>query len=243
MWTRANYVPVALFSLKPSAATSSGGRTLITPTPFSIKMALLDVLLRTQGKETGRRYWPAIRDLQVRIALPSKIVVINTFTKIVRPKKNGPSEDRGTGLVTPFGSTIAYREYVHYGGPLEIAFQMGNGDGMPQVLRELLPHITYLGKRGGFIQLQAPVDDCDETVFNKDQEWVLLTTDQASFALTGTLQMLDDCGPAMTFEHADIYSGKRISIGKERVMRHIVLPYEVARSSRGYTLYQRIEEP
>ena len=59
----------------------------------------------------------------------------------------------------------------------------------------------------------------------------------------GTLQMLDDCGPQMTFDHADIYSGKRITLGKERILRHIVLPYRLARSSRGYSLYQRQRLP
>ena len=41
-------------------------------------------------------------------------------------------------------------------------------------------------------------------------------------------------GPKMTFEHADIYSGKRITLGKERVLRHVVLPYQLTRSSRSF---------
>jgi len=44
----------------------------------------------------------------------------------------------------------------------------------------------------------------------------------------------------MTFDHADIYSAKRITLGKERILRHVVLPYRLARSSRGYSLYERI---
>ena len=54
-------------------------------------------------------------------------------------------------------------------------------------------------------------------------------------------QMLDDCGPNMTFEHADIYNAKRITLGKERILRHVVLPYQLTRSSRGYSLYQRLD--
>jgi hypothetical protein len=53
--------------------------------------------------------------------------------------------------------------------------------------------------------------------------------------------MLDDCGPKMTFEHADIYSGKRITLGKERVLHHVVLPYRLTRSSKSYSLYERID--
>ena len=55
MWMVARYAPTALFSLKPAAATSSGGKTLICPTPFSIKMALLDAALsRTRDGAAGR---------------------------------------------------------------------------------------------------------------------------------------------------------------------------------------------
>src|SRR5690242_12464473 len=105
MWTLAPYRQVALFSLKPAAATSSGGKTLLCPTPFSLKMALLDVAIRTRGTADAKKLWPLVRDLHIQVRLPNQIVVINTFAKIVRPKKNGPSDDSGTGLVTPFGST------------------------------------------------------------------------------------------------------------------------------------------
>lgn len=239
MWSIAHYTPVAIFSLKPASATSSGGKTLICPTPFAVKMAMLDAALRTQGQREGQRLWPTIRDLRLRIALPERVAVINTFTKIVRPKKNGPSDDDGTGLVTPLGRTIAYREYVSFGGTLSLAAQLDTGEALSASLVGLFAQISYLGKRGGFLQLQTlPEVVADVSV--DDARWVTLTTDQASFSFRGTLQLLDDCGPKMTFEHADIYSGKRITLGKERILRHVVLPYQLTRSSRSFSLYERI---
>lgn len=238
MWILAEYVPVALFSLKSASATSSGGKTLLTPTAFSIKMALLDAAIRTQGREAGQLVWPALRDLRLSIALPEKIVVINTFTKIVRPKKNGPSEDRGTGLMTPLGSTIAYREYVHYNGALRLALQPSQATTLFSEIAALLPHITYFGKRGGFMQLSAPPVEIEP--LPDDEGWVALTSDQTTFRLNGTLQLLDDCGASLTFGRADIYSGERITLGRERVLRHIVLPYQLTRSSRSFSLYERI---
>lgn len=240
MWLVAHYTPVTLFSLKPAVATSSGGKTLICPTPFAIKMALLDAALRTLGRQEGRRLWQDIRDLRLRIALPEQISVINTFTKIVRPKKNGPSDDDGTGLVTPLGSTIAYREYIAYGGSIGLAAQRSADEQLQPVLAALFAHINYLGKRGGFLQLQrAPLTEV-EAVLNVDQGWVTITENQNSFNFDGTLQMLDDCDSKMTFDHADIYSGKRITLGKERILRHVVLPYQLTRSSRGFSLYEKI---
>lgn len=240
MWTLAEYLPVTLFSLRSAGATSSGGKTLLTPTAFSIKMALLDAAIRTQGREAGQLLWSTIRDLRLAIALPRQIVVINTFTKIVRPKKNGPSEDRGTGLITPLGSTIAYREYVHYGGALSIALQTARREAVQQEVQALLAQINYFGKRGSFVQLRAVPRVVDQDLLPDLEQWVMLTEDQTAFALRGTLQLLDDCAASLSFARADIYSGQRITLGKERVLRHIVLPYQLTRSSRSFSLYERI---
>ena len=46
---------------------------------------------------------------------------------------------------------------------------------------------------------------------------------------------------SMTFDHANIYSNKNIRLGKERILRHVVLPYRLARSSKSYSYYERIE--
>jgi hypothetical protein len=241
MWTLAEYLPVALFSLKPAVVTSSGGRTLLCPTPFACKMALLDVALRTLGKEQGKQQWQQIRDLRLMVRLPQHMTVINTFTKIVRPKKAGITED-GDGLMTPFNSTIAYREYVAYSGAFGLAAQTADGQPLPPELENLFVHVTYLGKRGGFVQLLAPPTTCADETLSAEQGWVLLTADQTSFASGGTVQLLDDCSPKLTFEQVDIYSGKRMSLDKDRIRRHIVLPYQQTRSSRGFTLYERIAQ-
>jgi hypothetical protein len=41
MWIIAHYLPVSFFSLKPAVATSSGGKTLLVPTPYALKMAFI----------------------------------------------------------------------------------------------------------------------------------------------------------------------------------------------------------
>jgi hypothetical protein len=240
MWTIAYYQPAALFSLKTAAATSSGGKTLLCPTPFAIKMALLDAALRTQPRASVAPVWKELRDLAIKIRLPEKIAVVNTFTKIVRPKKHGASDDSGTGLLTPLGSTIAYREYVSFGGAIGLALQTARGEPLPAQLHELFQHINYFGKRGSFVQLLGPPEVVTDQAVADDQGWTTLTLNQPSFNLSGTLQLLDDCGPKLTLEQVDIYSGKRMSLGKDRILRHIVLPYRMTRSGRGFSLYERI---
>src|SRR5215470_8938945 len=209
MWYQAPYLPIALFSLRQSLSTSSGAKTLLVPTPFALKTALLDAAIRVLGKEQAALLFPTIRDMQIAVQLPRQLVVINSFLKIVRPKKNGSSDDLGSGLVTPLGSTIAYREFVSYSGALELALSSCEGEAFPLEIVQLFAQVNYFGKRGSFFQLTEPPRLADQL----DEGWTLLTVEQHQFIANGTIQMLDDYGPAVTFERADITSGVRISPG------------------------------
>src|SRR6185312_3026242 len=50
-WLVVEYQPTAMFSLKTSLATSSVGRTLVVPTPYSIKMGFVDAAFRASLSE------------------------------------------------------------------------------------------------------------------------------------------------------------------------------------------------
>ncbi|HEY7122534.1 MAG TPA: hypothetical protein VH540_01165 [Ktedonobacterales bacterium] len=241
-WTIATYHPVSLFSLRPANSTTSGGKTLIAPTPFCIKMALLSASIQTTGVTEGQRRFPQIRDLRIALALPKQVVVVKSFAKIRRPFESKDAKTREQKIAElaekgqyPFQSTIAYREFVQFGGLLQIAFTAPQGEA-PAWLSEMLPVINYLGKRGSFVQI-AGWPQLAEAL---DDTFTEVTRDSTTFSSNGTLQMLDDCGNQMTFEHADIYNPKRMSFGKERVPRHVVLPYRLKQSSRGYSLYERL---
>lgn len=239
MWQVAKYSPTTLFSLRPYNATTSGGKSLVVPTPFAFKMALLDVTIRLYGKEVGERWFLYLRDLKIAARLPESLVVNNTFVKILRPHKGGAKDTYGIGFDGPMGNTIAYRELVHFGGALEIAVQLREGKDAPPPLRDLLPQINYLGKRGGFMQF---VESTQRE--NLPSGFTLLNpTPGQPFPVDGLLQMLDDCGPKMTFAHADVFSSKSISINKPngRIPSVVVLPYRPVKSSRSFTLYERIE--
>lgn len=236
MWNIVTYQPVGLTSLKVATATSTGGKSLLLPTPFAFKMALLDVILRDQGVETGKTWWPSVRDGQVAVRGPTRITVINTFTKILRPSRGPLDPDPDTGLIHPLSSSIGFREYVQWQGPLQIAFLPGNekeGD-----WSRWLTSISYLGKRGGFVQ---PVDV--EVVDRLPKAFVRLRPIGATFSPEGIIQIMDDCSPQVTFEHVDIYDRKPMKVDRDRLLHHVILPYRLVRSSRGFTLYQRLDEP
>jgi len=258
MWTVAHYLPVAPFSLKPAAATSSGGKTLLVASPYAIKMALLDVAIRTLGLEFGENWFPHLRDLSIAVALPPDILVFSTFSKIWRPVESKDSQkpnesreafeervrkklaDRIERGHYPFYPTITFREYVYYHSPLQLAFSMPDGSPLPAELATLLMHVNYFGRRGGFVQIMQPPQAVKQLPQGRFVE--LTASQMTAYYHDGTLQMLDDCGPTLTFQQANIYSEKRVVTGKERILRHIVLPYRLQRSSRSYSWYKQIQE-
>ncbi len=241
-WIIATYEPISLFSLRPYHATTSGGKTLLAPTAFTIKMALLSASISLDGLETGQRRFAQIRDLRVALALPEQIVLLKSFAKIRRLFESKDAQTREQKIADllekgqyPFQSTIAYREFVQFGGPLRLALTSPQGE-PPAWLGDTLPAVNYLGKRGSFLQMAALPEIREEL----EAPFIEITRDSTEFLFDGTLQHLDDCGETMTFEHADIYNPKRITLGKERVIRHVVLPYRLAQSSRGYSRYVSI---
>ena len=251
-WLVASYSPVSFFSLRPASATSSGGQTLLVPTAFALKMALLGTVIQVEGIDEARRRFSVIRDLRIALLPPEQISVMKSFAKIRRPvefKDAKTREEKTANLMEkkafPFQPTIAYREFVQFGSPvarpgvdtLRLALALSD-DSTLSWLEVSLRRINYLGKRGGFVQLlESPhLDDNDDVPVGFTE----VTRDNIEFSIEGTLQMLDDCGPTITFEHADIYNPKRITLGKERILRHVVLPYRLTRSSRGYSLYERV---
>ncbi|WP_297157650.1 hypothetical protein [Thermogemmatispora sp.] len=82
----------------------------------------------------------------------------------------------------------------------------------------------YLGKHGGFIQILEPPQQSAELAAGT---FLLLTTSrQETVPFQGTLQVLDDCGPRLTFARANIYSDEHIVLKRECVLCHVVLPYQ-----------------
>lgn len=234
MWLVAEYEAVTLFSLRLSSATASGGKTLLVPTPYSLKMALLDVACRLRGLAEAERLWPQMRDARVAVRPAEKAVVTNLFQKVLRPRRNPvPFYEPDAG---PFQRTIGYREYAQLVGPLGVALAVDD-ERQAAGLSELLLQVTYLGKRGGFMQIRT----LPNTMEILGPGYVVVEGAQREFNLNGVLQMLDDCAPSLTFQRANVYSGERVTVGKERIIRHVVLPYRLARSSKSFSLYERID--
>lgn len=235
MWLIAEFEAATLFSLKMSSATAAGGKTLLVPTPYAVKMALLDGACRLYGVDAAERGWERVRDLELALRPAAQIVVTNLFQRVLRPRRQ--AANAGDMDAGPFQKTIGYREYAQWEGSFGFALNV-NDASFVEWLVPLLLNINYFGKRGSFVQLLPPLRTMEEL----PDDYVHVTRAQGVFVLNGTLQVLDDCTPTLGFEKANIYSDKKVQMGKDRVARAIVLPnFGLTRSSKAFSLYERVE--
>jgi hypothetical protein len=223
MWLYTDYTPVTAFGLRPSNTTASGGKSLLCPTPYAVKMALIDRMIRDDGLERARGQFASVRDLALHVRVPDAVAVNRTFQKVQRPASKEEV----------WISTIAQREYCFHAGAMTLAIE-AHDDALLHTLRLAFTGINYFGRRGGFFQWSGDsVSDRPPTA----GEFVNLSVQQTAGALAiGFLQRMDDMEPDATFDDVSIWNPK----GKGgRRSYTVLLPYELARHGAGHTIYTR----
>lgn len=234
-WLVFLFQPTALFSLKTSRATSTVGKTLLTPTPYAVKMAFVDAALRSGlSADPGALIrWLAMAT--VHIGLPSEACVTGTIQKV---RQESRAEDRKKDPATPpYKPTIALREMVHYLGTLSPAFDLATcAAGLPDLLVRVAPALNYIGKRGSFMQYHG---------FQRRSELDATFTRPVGY-LDGELPMachiatLDDFGPEATFDALNSFSPTKIVRGKQRKFVETVVPLGVRNVGPGFVHYHSV---
>ncbi|MBF6567932.1 MAG: hypothetical protein IVW54_03540 [Candidatus Binataceae bacterium] len=228
-WLIAEFEPTALFSLKISLATSSVGRTLVIPTPYAIKMALVDAAFRAglADAECGL----LLRNLvpvEVRIAPTHKAVVTHTFVKVRQ-------ESRDPNSVSPYGPTIAYREIAHLQGVLRWAFDLAGGDDLlARQLIQLLPLISYIGKRGSFVRF---LRSYRARRLASEFTQPIVRTGEWTPPARAHIVSLDDFGPDADLETLSSYTRKAPRRNRHRRFIETIVPVGVVNTGPGFTLY------
>ena len=215
------YLPTALFSLKDSNATNSGAKSLFLPSPYAIKMAILNQAITIGGDleklaTINSNFFSFIRDAKIDfyIEANSYFAVNNSFVKILKPSRS----DDG------FGQTVAFREYIYLSSPLEIIFETQQ-EGQKEYLQKFLHKNNYFGKKGCFFQFIEYLDSPHEANVKA------FDTNNLSF---GILQEYDDFGKNVTFDNVNNYASSRTVREKEI----LVLPLQNIGSSKGFSLYK-----
>lgn len=215
------YKPTTLFSLKSSNATNSGAKSLFLPSPYAIKMAVLNQAI-TVGDELKNlikkksNEFNYVRDAKIEYYIPgnSSFCVSNTFVKILKPAREGAG----------FIQTVSFREYVHISNEIEIVLEVENNEAK-LFLQKYLHRINYFGKKGCFFQFVEYSDDPNQTnvrEFNSDN------------FIPGLIEEYDDFDPKATFENVNNFSNKKA----KRMKRIMTLPLVNIASSKSFSYYK-----
>ncbi|MEK7280796.1 MAG: hypothetical protein AAB037_00385 [Chloroflexota bacterium] len=229
-WLVLEYLPTALFSLKISLATSSVGKTLVVPTPYAIKMAYVDAGFRA-GLAIGEcgELLKSLVGMTLRVAPPSIAVVTHTFVKIRQ-------ESRDDNPLHPYTPNIAYREVVYHQGLWRWAFDLAvGGDSVAEWLVYLAPYVTYIGKRGSFIQYV-----CTRRLAELGDAFTQPLNNQPTFRLPirAHIVPLDDFGPEANLQILSSYTPDSVKRDKHRKFVNTIVPLGVVNTGPGFTEYR-----
>ena len=233
-WLLVRYLPASLFSLKASSASSGVGRTLLVPTPYSVKMALIDAGLSSgliEGEEQAEKLVLGLRQATVRLGVPDQAVVTHTIVKIRQePKK------RIEGVA--YTPSIAYREFVHFTGEMILAWDLHTLDREAvQSVCEIAPVVRYMGKRGSFFQFHGfSRSDALDQRFTVTIEGLELLPNRSHLA------WLDDFGPEMSFDNLNSFSKTKIEREKHRRFVQTVVPLGRVNVGPGFSHYMAHSE-
>jgi len=215
--------------LKDSKATNSGGKSLLCPSPYTVKMALFDSTMKYYGEEKLKELFEYIRDMKIHFRMSNNIVTNNCFVKI---QKEPHSETKKKKPNLCFQPTVAFREYLFLDTPIKIAFELPQTAverGFEEFLRRLLMRISYFGKRGCFFQFvsfeQAEILPSD---FSRS------SGESLPLFMANQILELDDFDEKSKWENANIYTKKKAG----RIQRKYILPYRRIKSNRNFTLWK-----
>ncbi len=229
MWLEFIYQPTTLFTLKASDATNSAGKSLLNPSPYAVKMALLNAICTFDSVSVAEDNFDLIRDLEIQFALPEYIAVNNCFIKIIK------KDDHPKGPEDLFKSTVAFREFIYFAGDLKVAVQLPANFTQSQVdfLNRYFLRINYFGKRASFFQLiSIPQDSISELghEYSRDIKDKSFHDGRAKI-----LMKVDDFDNDIKFENVNTYSDKKT----KRVSKIIFLPFNMVKANKNFTILQR----
>lgn len=228
-WLVAEYEPTALFSLKMSSATSTVAKTLLVPNPYAIKMAMVDSGFRARlSDDECADLLEALVGLDVRISPPASTVVTHTYLKVRQ-------ESRDANPLLPYSSTVSYREFVYHSGRCKWAFDLsGATASLAERLVELLPHVSYIGKRGSFIAFQKLHRVSD---LGADFTQPLQMAARWSPPARAHIVPLDDFGPDADMAVLSSYSKGKPKRDRHRKFVETIIPLGVVNAGPGFTEY------
>jgi hypothetical protein len=217
------FQPTSLFSLKDSNSTNKGAKSLFLPSPYAIKMAILNQAITVGGdleklEAKKSKEFGYIRDSKILFYIPRNITfcVNNSFVKIHDPVREGSG----------FKPTISFREYIYISDKIEIVFEV-DSVAQKSYIKEYLYRVNYFGKKGCFFQFIAFTDEPTEPNVKPFD---------ANNGFAGILQSYDDFDDKAIFDSVSNFS----TVNSKRKEQILVLPLQIESSAKSFTKFIRI---
>ncbi len=228
MWLEIIYTPTSLFSLKLSASTNSAGKSLPCPSPYSVKMALLNAIITYDSLKTAKENFNLIKNLEIVFSMPESFVINNCMIRILKDNDKVSNTQRA---INPFKSTVAFREYVYLSDKIHIAIDTSNIPSQDVIfLKKWFVHINYFGKKGCFFQFSG---------FNKRKDLPnhYVKALGKSFA-PGIMFLMDDVHEKAQFKNMDNYDVRTKAKRSEKIY---LFPYRQVEANKNYTFFKRYQ--
>lgn len=226
MWLETICRPTTLFSLKQSQATSSGAKSLLTPSPYAVKMALLNAIITYDSPQLAIDNFDLIKELDMRFSPPEKLVINNCFLKIQKEKR----KESKINEYDTFQSTVGFREYIYFAGDVKIAVMVEDNK-IKNFLKQWFSLINYFGKKGCFFQFIK-----FKETNNLGSEYSVLLNEKFTNLAPGIIVEMDDFDKTLAFDNVNTFSNTKT----KRRKRYYVFPMELNRANKNYTLYSKI---
>ncbi|GAB5494387.1 MAG: hypothetical protein Phog2KO_46020 [Phototrophicaceae bacterium] len=204
------------FCLKPSNVTDRSGKSLLLPTPYAIKMSLLDVLIQYQGLEKTRQFFPEIKEAKVWWIGPQNISIFRAGVSRRSVRAN-------------YGTKRINQEFCQYFGKFKIILDVSN-----VIIMKHAWTLNRLGRSGSIVNVY------DVSQENELPSGAIELTQpyEMSYLSFGLMQRMDNLTSSATFEQ--INTMNEVQQKNTRVQFDIVIPYRIIQSGYNHTLYERL---
>ncbi len=266
-WLVFAFKPTTLWSLRTSMSTSSGGKTLLVPTPYSFKLAIVDAGIQQFGIQRGVRLFEILRGRPLRISPPEDAVVSAALVKLRKLERVGSAESESDGEdaadVRTFAPTVGFREYVSfYGADADRSFRVAIArSGLDRAdvrqLADAACAVTYSGKRGGFLQCEI----MEETERPREVEelptaapFTIPLSQIPHFGIpVGTIQPLDELAASAEWDRVSSFGPKSVRVAHltpsqsdwetavDRAYVPSAVPYRLIKTTRSFAAYRRVD--
>jgi len=238
VWAYAKYSFASTFSYRVPYFSSSYAISAPVPGPSTIKLALVASAINRDGNvEIGKRFFEKIRDSAVTVELPEKLIAFKAFMRRLKQKRKGKEITIKTSfgeLVERFESTFGIREYIIYGGPLNIYIEVSDEFFSQEIMR-YFKAIQYFGSSDSICTcLGTGISDPDWQKCIRQAN-----AESEKIQSKGMVFLLTDFTEKATFDSINPFSGKKLKRG-ELSLKPYFFPLEVVEKDKNCVVYKRL---